>query len=184
MSSSPLAYRWSSSEFVRAWEAGAFDHRVELVEGEVWPVVIGSWHGETQARVISLLPRERAVVTSATLPSGDSLPDPDAWVRRSDAEPVRTVGTKVNVWDPADVLLVVEVSDDSIVADLNIKAALYGQAGYQAYWVVTPDAIFEHTSPSPQGYRTRREYRSGERIPVAYAGTDLAVDAIFSLEPE
>ena len=23
-------YRWSIGEFVRAWEAGAFDHRVEL----------------------------------------------------------------------------------------------------------------------------------------------------------
>lgn len=39
-----------SAEIVReAWEAGAFDHRVELVEGEVWPVVIGDWHGETLA---------------------------------------------------------------------------------------------------------------------------------------
>ena len=47
MSSTVAPYRWSVSEFLRAWEAGAFDHRVELVEGEVWPVVNGDWHGKT-----------------------------------------------------------------------------------------------------------------------------------------
>ncbi|MBF6336203.1 hypothetical protein IU450_09935 [Nocardia abscessus] len=29
--------------------AGAFGHRVELVEGEVRPVVIGSWHGRARS---------------------------------------------------------------------------------------------------------------------------------------
>lgn len=33
MTQAALAYRWSQSEFVRAWEAGAFDHRVELING-------------------------------------------------------------------------------------------------------------------------------------------------------
>ena len=28
-------YRWSIGEFLRAWEAGAFDHRVELIEGQI-----------------------------------------------------------------------------------------------------------------------------------------------------
>ncbi len=46
-------YRWSPSKFIRAWEAGAFDRRVELVDGEVWPVIIGSWHGRTVARLIT-----------------------------------------------------------------------------------------------------------------------------------
>lgn len=48
-------YRWSVGEFVRAWEAGAFDHRVELIEGELWPVIIGDWHGRTVGRVIGPL---------------------------------------------------------------------------------------------------------------------------------
>jgi hypothetical protein len=175
MSVAPLTYRWSPSEFLRAWEAGAFDHRVELVDGEVWPVVIGSWHGRIQMRLAVVLAQEGVLLTSATLPSGDSLPDPDCWVQRADAKPVGTLGSKLEVWDPTDVLLVVEVSDDSVIADLNIKATLYGRSGYSTYWVVTRDAVYEHTSPSPQGYRTRTEYRRGERIPVAYAGADIAV---------
>lgn len=168
-------YHWSQSEFLRAWEAGAFDHRVELVNGEIWPVVIGQWHGDTVGRVVGALPRAGVEVTTATLPSGESLPDPDCWVLREDATPLRPLGTKLAVWDPADVLLVVEVSDETMLPDLQTKMRLYGGAGYPVYWVVTQEAIYEHTEPIPNGYRTRREYRPGERTPVGYAGTDLAV---------
>src|SRR5262245_27168173 len=146
MSVAPLAYRWSASEFLRAWEAGVFDHRVELVDGEVWPVVIGSWHGDTVVQVAAMLRRPGVRVTAATLPTGDSWPHPDCWVRRAGAEPVGAVGTRMQVWDPADVLLVVEVSDETMLADLEIKARLYGRAGYPVYWVVTPDVIYEHTA--------------------------------------
>lgn len=182
MSVAPLTYRWSASEFLRAWEAGAFDHRVELVEGEVWPVVIGSWHGRIQMRLAAVLPQEGVHLTSATLPSGESLPDPDCWIQRAGAKPIATLGSRLEVWDPADVLLVVEVSDDSVLTDLNTKARLYGRSGYPAYWVVTHDAIYEHTSPSPEGYRTRNEYRRGERIPVAYAGANVAVSDLLGAE--
>ncbi|GAA1808501.1 Uma2 family endonuclease [Luedemannella flava] len=180
MSQSALAYHWSRSEFVRAWEAGAFDHRVELVEGEIWPVVIGSWHGDTVGQLMALLPRDGAKVTTATLPTGQSLPDPDCWVRRSDAEPVGTIGTRLSVWNPADVLLVVEVSDITTIEDLNIKARLYGQAGYAVYWVVTQDGVYEHTEPTPTGYRTRVEHRPGEHVPVRYADATIAVDDLIS----
>jgi hypothetical protein len=179
MTQSAPTYRWSRSEFVRAWEAGAFDHRVELVEGEVWPVVIGSWHGDTVGHLVALLRHTGVRVTTATLPTGESLPDPDCWVRRAEAEPVGTVGSRLAVWDPNDVLLVVEVSDDTMLQDLQSKARLYGRAGYAVYWVVTHDAIYEHTSPTSTGYRTRVEYRSGERIPLGYAGSELAVSDLI-----
>ena len=175
MTQAAPVYHWSQSEFLRAWEAGAFNHRVELVEGEVWPVVIGPWHGKTTMRLAAVLPRAGVEVTAETLPSGESLPDPDCWVQRADARPVRPLGAKLAVWDPADVLLVVEVSDDTMLHDLQTKVRLYGKAGYPVYWVVTQEAIYEHTEPHPDGYRNRREYRSGERIPVGYADTDLAV---------
>ena len=178
-----LAYRWSQSEFVRAWEAQAFDHRVELVEGEIWPVVIGSWHGDTVGQLLALLPRAGARVTTATLPTGGSLPDPDCWVRRADAEPVGTIGSRLSVWSASDVLLVVEVADETTIQDLNVKAKLYGQAGYPVYWVITQEAIYEHTRPISTGYRTRVEYLHGEQIPVPYASTELAVDELIASNP-
>ncbi|MEV4754669.1 Uma2 family endonuclease [Micromonospora sp. NPDC049559] len=178
-----LAYRWSQSEFVRAWEAGAFDHPVELVEGEIWPVVIGSWHGDTVGEILARLPRSGVRVTTATLPTGQSLPDPDCWVRQADADPRGTIGSRLSIWDARDVLLVVEVADETTIQDLNVKAKLYGQAGYPVYWVVTQEAIYEHTEPSSTGYRKRVEYRLGERIPVPYANTELAVDNLIAPGP-
>jgi Uma2 family endonuclease len=174
-----LAYKWSQSEFMRASEANAFDHRVELVEGEIWPVVIGSWHGDTVGQLLASLPRAGVRVTTATLPTGGSLPDPDCWVRRGDAEPIGAIGSRLSVWDAADVLLVVKVADETTIQDLNVKARLYGQAGYPVYWVVTQEAIYEHTGPIATGYRTRVEYLRGERIPVGYASAELAVDELI-----
>jgi hypothetical protein len=175
MTEPKLSYRWSRSEFVRAFEAGAFDHRAELIEGQVWRVAIGSWHGDAVGQLFASLPRSDVRVTTATLPSGDSLPDPDCWVRRANAVPTGTSGSRLEVWDPTDVLLVVEVSDETVTHDLNIKTRIYGSAGYPVYWMITRECIFEHTGPTPSGYRTRVEYSPAERIPVAYAGTDLAV---------
>ena len=45
--------------------------------------------------------------------------------------------------------------------------------------MITPELIYEHTEPSPTGYLVRREYHRGTRIPVRYAGTDLAVDDLL-----
>ncbi len=180
-STKPPTYRFSRDGFVRAWEAGAFDQRVELIDGEVWPVVIGTWHGRTTAIVIIQLGRVGGgEVTSATLPSSGSLPDPDCWVLRPGARPAEAISERLDAWNPADVLLVVEVSDETVLADLNIKARLYGEAGYPVYWVVTRDGIYEHLGPGPGGYRTRARYGRAERILVGFAGTDLAVDELLA----
>ena len=179
MSSTVAPYRWSVSEFVRAWEAGAFDHRVELIEGEVWPVVIGTWHGKMVGKVIALLSGLHGDVTTATLPSGTSLPDPDCWVLREGASPVGQLGSKLDRWGAQDVQLVVEVSDETLLADLNVKAKVYGSAGWPVYWVVSPEAIYEHTEPHSSGYRARREYRRGDRLPIRYASTDIVVDDLL-----
>jgi Putative restriction endonuclease len=181
MSEPALHYRWSPEGFVRAWDVGAFDRRVELIEGEIWPVIIGDWHGETVGRVIKRLPDDGVRVTTATLPVGDSLPDPDCWVLRRGAQPIARLGARLQRWSSADVLLVVEVSDESVIQDLTTKARLYGGAGYPVYWVITREALFEHTGPIPHGYRTRVEYRNGDIIRVPYAdGVVIAVDDLVT----
>ena len=179
MADAAVTYHWSRDEFLRAWEADVFAQRVELVDGEVWPVVIGPWHGDTTAQVARALPGGGVRITMATLPSGQSLPDPDCWVRRADATPVDTIAGRLAAWRPEDVLLVVEVSDETVAADLGVKARVYAQAGYAVYWVVTREVIYEHLEPSADGYRVRVEHRPGDRVPVAYAGTELLVDNLL-----
>jgi hypothetical protein len=52
------------------------------------------------------------------------------------------------------------------------------------YWVVTEETIYEHTEPYSTGYRERREYRRGDRLPIPYAGTDVALDDLLGPEPQ
>lgn len=180
MSETVAQYRMSAAEFLRAWEAGAFDSRVELVEGEVWPVVIGDWHGTAVMNVAALLRQPNTKLTGATLPSGTSLPDPDCWVRREGASPSGTLGTRLSTWAPEDVLLVVEVSDETLLADLTTKARVYGSAGWPTYWVVSPESVYVHTGPHATGYRQRIEYRGGQRVPLPFANVDVAVDDVVA----
>jgi hypothetical protein len=51
---------------------------------------------------------------------------------------------------------------------------------FRVYWAATREGIYEHTEPTPQGYRVRTVYRRGETIPVRHAGADLRVDALLA----
>ena len=165
-----LEYRWTPDRFLRAWEAGVFDEqRVELLDGKVFPVSIGDWHSETAVRLIELLPREGVRKSQATLASGESLPDPDVWVRRADAQPKAQLSKELKSWHAQDVLLVVEVSNSTTLTDLGFKAQLYGSSGYGEYWVVTKEKVYVHREPTSGGYRVRVEYRPGDQLPVPYS---------------
>ena len=106
---------WSTTGFLRAWEAGAFDDaRVEMVDGEVWPVSRGRWHGRTVGRVTRALPNPAYDVTSESLVLATSVVDPDVWVCRGAAQPRYMASRRMAEWDPVDVVLVVEVSDETL----------------------------------------------------------------------
>jgi hypothetical protein len=168
-------HRWQLEEFVRAWEAGVFTDRVELIDGEIWPVPIGTWHGDAAARLLRALPDGDHLVTTSSLPTAGSLLDPDCWVRRAGARGVSQLSPPLWVWAPHDVVLVVEVSDETVEQDLGVKARLYARAGYPVYWVVTREGVYEHRDPSEAGYRARYLRRPGDWLPVDYASSRLAV---------
>ena len=152
-----VQHRWTTEGYLRAWEAGAFDDvRIEMVDGDLWPVAVGNWHGDTTGRVTRSLPNGSVTVSSQSLVLGSSVVDPDVWVRPVTARPHRMASRRMAVWEPDDVLLVVEVSDETLHADLTTKARIYAAAGFAAYWVLARDAVHEHTDPTAFGYRTVR----------------------------
>lgn len=175
MAVSLTPHRWTLDEYLLAWEAGAIGKRVELLDGEVWDVSMGLWHGDTTMRVARGLPNDRFRITAMSLPTGDSLPDPDCSVLRMDASPVEQLSPRMQRWAAADVLLVVEVSDETVQYDLGRKAVLYAEAGYPVYWSVTREGVYVHSKPTPNGYATRVLYGPGERVPVPYTD-DVALD--------
>lgn len=177
---------WDEASFLRAWEAGAFrDERVEMVDGEVIRVVIGTWHGQVVLNLGHLLRAPGWRVAAATLPTGGSLPDPDVFAFRQGAEPTETLGEHMTIhrWAPDDIGLVVEVSDSSLAYDTTVKARLYGRAAYATYWVVHRDGVEVHTEPSGDGYRNRTSVGRDGVVQVPYApGPGIAVADILDVD--
>ena len=180
------SWRWDEESFILAWEAGVFrDQRVELVEGEVWPVSIGLWHGAVTGNIVRLLPNSEWRVTTASLPAAGSIPDPDVWVHLRGAKPISRLGAtgRLARWSPSDVALVVEVADSSLAADLDTKARVYGRSGYSTYWVVHRGGVDVLTDPCESGYRQRELVEPGSMVPVPYGSfTGLPVSLILDAE--
>ena len=172
-----VAYRWDVEAFLRAHAAGVFSDRVELVDGEIWPVVLGTWHGDTTGAVFAAL-QGQGRTSASTLPSGDSLPDPDVWVRRPDARPAGSVSPRLLRWAPDDVLLVVEVADETLHEDLTVKARLYARTGWVRYWVVARDGVHDHTGPGPRGYSSVRLVGPDDEVTLP-DGTPLPVGRLL-----
>lgn len=181
MAVTQFPYHWGLEEFLLAWEAGAFSKRAELIDGEVWDVPIGRWHAETTGTVIRALPNGTVRVLAGSLPSGQSVPEPDCWILRAGARPTEQLSPRMSRWAPQDVLLVVEVSDETRIHDLGRKVAIYGDAGFAAYWSVARDGIYAHTDPVRGGYHTRLFHPVGTTLTVPYAPeVELAVDDLLA----
>jgi hypothetical protein len=158
---------------------------VELIEGEVWPVTIGLWHGAVTSNIVRLLPDGDWRVTTASLPASGSIPDPDVWVHRRDAKPIARLGAtgRLARWSPSDVALVVEVADSSLPADLETKARVYGRSGYATYWVVHRSGVEVLTDPFEAGYRQRATVAAGGEVDVPYLSSrTIPVDLILDAE--
>src|SRR5205085_234759 len=84
---------------------------------------------------------------------------------------------------PADVLLLVEVSDTTLAFDLHTKVPLYARNRVPEVWMTNlgGEAIHVHRDPTESGeYTTTFVRRRGERIaPLAFADLELAADDIL-----
>ena len=84
---------------------------------------------------------------------------------------------------PADIGLVVEVSDSSLVDD-RAMVGIYGPAGVPVYWLVNlvDRQVEVYSGPHAHGYATRKDYHSGDYVSVVLDGTivgQIAVDEIL-----
>jgi Uma2 family endonuclease len=87
---------------------------------------------------------------------GDSEPEPDILILRGD--PRQLFQRKPN---PADVLVVIEVSDSTLRRDREVKRAVYAAAGIPIYWIVNlvENVVEVYRQPDPQGV-----YQSAQRL--------------------
>ena len=133
-------HRFTVDDFHRMAEVGIFgpELRVELIEGEIIDMApIGRRDQSCVDRLAALffdaLPEEGAIVRVRGFVrlSGISKPWPDIALLRPDPDfyAEREAG-------PADVLLLVEVSDTSVPYDREVKVPLYASCGIPEVWIV------------------------------------------------
>ena len=84
---------------------------------------------------------------------------------------------------PADILLLIEVSDSSLEYDRQVKLPMYAVAGIAEFWIVNleDDCLEVYRQPTAGGvYAEVRILRRGQYVDVAaLPGPILAVDNIL-----
>jgi Uma2 family endonuclease len=174
--------RFTVDEYHQMIQAGILgeDDAVELLEGWIVPKMGRNPPHDTMISVImtdvfpSRLPKgwfcrgQSAVTTTA------SEPEPDIAVIRGRARDYfgRHPG-------PADMALVIEVSDSSLSRDRSLKGRIYAAAKVPVYWIINlVDNLVEvYTDPTGPDtapvYRVRQDYRIGDLVPFVIDGRDL-----------
>ena len=84
----------------------------------------------------------------------------------------------------ADVGLIVEVSDSSLLEDRKV-AQVYAASGIPVYWIVNlvERQVEVLSDPSPVGYQSSRFYRDGQEAPVVLDGVNVRQIAVTDLLP-
>jgi len=138
---SPATLKLTLDEYEHMVEKGAFaclrDRRIELIRGEIREMMAPNPpHSLVVANLlqwsIKAVPTDEVIVRCQDpvgIPELDSAPQPDiAWVRRRDYSKRHPRS--------GDVLLMIEVSDETYAYDTGEKLELYVECGIKDYWVV------------------------------------------------
>ena len=168
--------RFTVLEYHRMVEAGILreDDHVELIHGEIIQMSpIGNPHSSTVRRLINKLTRQldSEFTIDAQNPvkiRDHSEPEPDIVIL-----PFRDDYYADGV-TPADVLLIIEVSDTTLRYDQTVKLPLYATAGIPEVWIIDVgrQQLKVHHDPSEGQYQSsntlfRNETVSATQLPLS-----------------
>ncbi|MEG4458323.1 Uma2 family endonuclease [Microcoleus sp. N9_A1] len=184
------AKRFSIAEYHRLGELGFFepDDRVELIRGEIIIMAAkGTFHSVCNSLLFGelyALVGKRAIVRGQepiTL-SDDSEPEPDVVITRN-----RSDNYLSSHPEPADILLVIEVSDSTLKYDRRTKLSIYAESGISDYWIFNlVDIQLEmHSEPYQKqrggfDYRVKRVVLPNEVVVIpGFPDLSLDLSAVF-----
>jgi len=146
------AKRFSIAEYHRLGELGFFapDDRVELIRGEI---IIMAAKGRLHSVCNSLLVEELIILLARRarlrgqepiILSDNSEPEPDVVIARNRSDNYFSSHPQ-----PADILLVIEVSDSTLKYDRTTKLYLYAETGISNYWIfnLVDNQLEMHSEP-------------------------------------
>jgi len=181
----PAKHRLNVSEYYRMAGAGILtpSQRVELIDGEIYDMnPIGSPHAAVTMRLAQRFARAVAdglLLTSVQNPihlDDYNEPQPDFMVLppRPDAYGASHPG-------PADVLLLVEVSDSSLDYDHKKKLPLYARASVAEVWIVdlSTRAVEVYREPQNGQYASIARVIHGYLTPTRIPDIAIEIDTMF-----
>jgi len=156
--------------------------RIELIDGDMLDMApIGLKHSAITSRLTELF--VLAVAGAATVVVGGpvnlgefSEPQPDLMLlkRRADFYSGK-------IPEAPDVLLLIEVSDNSLAFDQGAKQNLYARYGVPEYWVVDVEGrrVVTHREPRADGYVRTLEFAGSDTVaPLAFPDVKIVVGEI------
>lgn len=179
----PRPHRLTVDEYYRMAEVGllAPDARVELIEGAIVDMApIGELHiaavMHLNHRLVEAVGKRALVSVQGAVRLGiHDQPQPDFAVLRLSADAYRK-----HVPAPADVLLLIEVSDSTLAFDRGAKATLYARHGIAEYWVVDVERSVLHVFREPREGRYEKELTlTPGRLPVPGLGIEVDLTDAF-----
>ena len=188
-------WRWTVSRYERAAALGWFrNQRVELIDGKVLTMP-----PQLEPHVSAILKAraalERAFGAGYTVRvqapvelSQWSKPEPDLAVVPGDADYYVVHGP------PTSALLMVEVSDTTLIPDQTVKAPLYAKHSIQDYWIINlvQRRLEVHRQPRSDQVGRKRQFTYADVTllgldelvaPLALPGVRIAVKDMFPVVP-
>ena len=176
-------YKWSVEDYHQIIKSGILEGKsVELLEGEIITVSpekpIHSSRIDTVADYLRSLLKEKAKVREAhPITLDNSEPEPDiAIVRFNDNNYANHHPY------PQDIYWLVEISNSTLVKDIEQKSVTYARNGITEYWVIDlpHNKLWVFTLPKQKGYAAKREVIAGNIQPVAFSDVNIEVDKLLS----
>lgn len=178
-------YLITAAEYERMIEAGIYteNDRIELLNGEIIQVMPKgpkhAYFNETAAELFKEKLGNNVDVRSQNPIRLDdfSEPEPDVVL----AKPPRKNYLE-NHPTPADILLVMEISDTTLAYDRDDKASAYSRNGIGQYLLLNlnNETIEDYREPSADGYQFKRTLRKGDSLKLeAFPDVEIKIDDLF-----
>jgi Uma2 family endonuclease len=183
--------KFSVARYQQMVEAGILtpDDKVELLENYVvLKMPRNPFHDSTLQRMLRpllrALPAGWDLRIQAAIALTDSQPEPDFALVRGSAANYETRHPGA-----ADVGLVIEVADSSLLRDQRDKTRIYARGGIPCYWIVNlvDRRIEVYSQPNAAApvpaYGSFQTYQPGDAVPLVLDGTAAGTVAVSDLLP-
>jgi Uma2 family endonuclease len=187
---SPLPMRkFTVAEYHRMIETGILteNDQVELLQGWIVPKMPRNPPHDVGVEVVRnvvqrTVPPGWSIRSQSAITTADSEPEPDVAVVRGEPRTYR-----LRHPGPADIGMLIEVSEATLGRDRGEKGSIYAHAGVPYYWIVNlvNHTIEVYTDPdtAASAYRSRMNYGRADPIPLILDGQTVAMLLVADLLP-